>query len=793
MKHLDLRTSQFSFDPTQLGHVYRVQVGEHYLAAWQVLQNLGRKHHPGLPTHALNELLAVYSGGPVSVSANPYRDGGASAILMLKPMSVDQINQTLHLWSLEVMNIWGEFIDGLDSKLAVIDVIPLAAGDLIKPGFVSPLAYGAIPWLVGQAMSQKPLQSSKPIALHQSSSNTLLAWDDPIVAKNDVRYASALHLIEPELKLLRDCDEPFIQLKVQLSQVMPSWVGRKKHAWVQTENVILRAGVKSRMSDSGWKTQYEFPTNKLLAFLGHAPLPDLTDGAIPVDSPVRPIYATPPSTPMIGSGPGPLFLDQACFHLLSTINGTRALLARKAVSSLAKTKSIPIAPSITVQAVVIAAHAEVMLRLLKASETLGAAMPYFKQVSPPQINLSRLDLADAGRMLEGNATLVELKQWLVESVLPQIRKQESKVAVVETSIEAAAREGDQDPKHFIRRVLAEHGVATQFIMHDPMLATIGDSPESKKDKRDFKALNAVTEVLRLSGYFPSAFMKSSAIPAETTVLSVRLDRITNKGKSIYLPVITRAVVGTPHAQIFWFESDQVQNGKWYEFTDGVAAIHARRTLLDQDSVKDLITQSLLVPTTKANAPLILCLDSGLRTFYGSLKDSPGQGLPPVSPRAAVIRIRVDEDIAQISGDHTVSPDKPAFVGQRIGVFQSLRSDRVYYFVSPSKLYNATISFRKHTRYDVSGRDLKDPWQQLSVTEITVIEPGHFATATQVAEQVALLCRNAPMWDGHLKLPSPMHLGAQIANDHPIMEMRRKSDANRQAASAERRADTVIVN
>ena len=37
-----------------------------------------------------------------------------------------------------------------------------------------------------------------------------------------------------------------------------------------------------------------------------------------------------------------------------------------------------------------------------------------------------------------------------------------------------------------------------------------------------------------------------------------------------------------------------------------------------------------------------------------------------------------------------------------------------------------------------------------------------------------------MWDGQLQLPSPMHLGAQIAKDQPLMEMRRKSNANTNA-------------
>lgn len=135
-------------------------------------------------------------------------------------------------------------------------------------------------------------------------------------------------------------------------------------------------------------------------------------------------------------------------------------------------------------------------------------------------------------------------------------------------------------------------------------------------------------------------------------------------------------------------------------------------------------------------------------------------------------------MAQISGNHTFAPNTPHYIGTKVGVFQSCESADVYYFVSPSIQFGAVRSQRHNTRYDVSERDLRDPWQQLCVTEITLIETGTFASATAIAEQVALLCRNAPYWDGHLRLPGIMHLGAQIAGDHPILEMRRKAEANR---------------
>jgi hypothetical protein len=175
----------------------------------------------------------------------------------------------------------------------------------------------------------------------------------------------------------------------------------------------------------------------------------------------------------------------------------------------------------------------------------------------------------------------------------------------------------------------------------------------------------------------------------------------------------------------------------------VAAIHSRHFLIDPDAVKHLITQPLLVPTEKLNTPLIVCLDGNLRAFYGALKDSPGQGMPPITSHAAVVRIRVGENVAHMRGDHTAHPDRPEFIGTRIGVFQALRSARVYYFVCLSKIFDTTASLRKSTRYDVPDAGMQDPWQQLGVTEITVIEPGNFAEPTKIAEQIALLCRNAP--------------------------------------------------
>lgn len=777
MKTLELRTTLFKFDPTQLGEAYRVQVGTHYIDAWQALQGLTPKPHPGLPTTGLEEMLAVLSGGPVKVNLFPQKDGGVSAILLLNPVPIDRINEALHLWSMDVLRIWNQQLEGFEGKLVVTGLVPLPASGLVVPGDISSLAYTVIPWLVGQALIKNPMQASRPIKLYQSADTTLLAWDDPIVSENDVRYASALHAIEPKLILLRGRDKPYLQLRVKLSQIMPSWAGKKKHAWVKVGDLIVKAKIKTRRVDDQWRTFYEHPVEKLLTFMGVPTFPNISEGNIPIDSDVRPIPSTPPSTPLIASGPGPQFLDQASFHLLRSLPGTSALLAKKAVASMKEVRTEATGEVVNLAVMVLAAHSELMLRLHAASRSLAVDSQFFRKVTPPLITLTRLDVPDAQRMLAGENDSHVLKEWLLSHVIPAAKQQPTQVAIIETSSAAAALSPEKDPKHLIRRVLAEHGIATQFIMHGDST----DEPKKKlkaQDARDFKALNSLIEAIRLSGYLPAPTPRIKAMPENTTVLSIMVDRFQDKGWSTLLPIITRATLGSRSPEVFWFDPGSDFVGKWFSYTDGLTAIHATTSLLTPDTLRKLVTQSFLVPTSTADGPLIVCLDSNLRTFYGGLKDSPGQGLPPVPQGAAIVRIRADEDVAQVSGNQTFSPYTPHYIGTKVGVFQSCENPDVYYFISPSKQFGTVRSQRHNTRYDVSDRDLRDPWQQLGVTEITIIEPGTFASTTATAEQVALLCRNAPFWDGHLRLPGLMHLGAQIAGDHPILEMHRKAEANR---------------
>jgi len=56
----------------------------------------------------------------------------------------------------------------------------------------------------------------------------------------------------------------------------------------------------------------------------------------------------------------------------------------------------------------------------------------------------------------------------------------------------------------------------------------------------------------------------------------------------------------------------------------------------------------------------------------------------------------------------------------------------------------------------------------------VIQEGSFSDSWVLAMQTGIWCRDAPLWDGYLRLPSPLHAAKQIAQDHPVVERRRKS-------------------
>lgn len=651
----------------------------------------------------------------------------------------------------------------MPDNLLVYPPTSLQANDIIREGVgLSNLVYEIVPWLVSSAMTSEPMLSTVPLPLHLTSDGDLLAWDNPIVTENGPRRAMALHGIKPKLVLLRGEEFPLIAIRVHLSHILTEWRHRTRNVWLKTNGGITKLAIfTKRLDDGTYETDYSNPTNRLLSHLGIDQFPQLGIGDLPATGNLRPIHAQTPSTPLIASGTGPLFLDQACWHLMRCLQGTEPVLIDKAIGALKKSVFMGADVSVgTHQVLALTAHARTSVRLEKVHRLLATENYVFKGRQLPKLELRHLSPTQAEQALCGPAIGSNLEEWFRQEIVPNIRKFEG-TAIIETSLSVAKAKADQDPKFRLRELFAKHGVTTQFIFD----AEAGDT--------DYAASACLIDAVRQSGSLPGALPRVKSLPQNTTILAIYVDRIKAKGSSIFLPVITRVGLdgGTP--EIFWFDPE-LNTPRWFDYRSGTARIHATENLFTAEDVKKLVTQAFLAPTPIADIPLIVYLHSGLRVIYSGLKDSGGHELPRVgNTKTWMVRIRADDDTAQVSGDNLKHSSGPGYIGTRLGLYKVSSDSDLYYFVSPSYQYGRVISQRKKTRFDIVDRSLCDPWQQLGVTEIALINQGSFASGLDIAHQTALLCRNAPMWDGNLRLPSPMHMAKQVASDHPRVEINRR--------------------
>lgn len=777
-KHL--RTNLFRFDPAQLGHVYQSVVDPEFYEAWRAIEAVAPFKERNLPTRGLQELLAVISKGPVKANPRPSPRADAAALLMLNEIPLSILNEALEIWGEEVLKSYRHSLPGIAKRLVVKELIPLEAEMLFTPSATKGGAYAVIPWLVGQRMAAKPMktQPGAPVKLfetadyrHNRDGMTLLTWDTPILAAEQGEIAH--HALDLKLSMLPGHQKPYLDLRVHINRVMPNWVGKKLHAWVNSNNGIVCCRVKTPPAvDGKWVTHYVHPTSRILGYLGFDPLPAIVEGDIPTDSSIRPIFATTPSNAAIGAGAGPLFFDEASFHLTECVPGTEPMLAQRMISGFRQKRLIGESALPTLPVMVLASSADLVMRLHEATQDLATQAKLFKRLEAPTFELKRLSVPEAAtHLLQPCESDASMEAWFKSEVLPEIQRTSAQVVIVETTPELARRK-QGDPKHKLRDLFARHGVRTQFIFHPPI--------KSKRVRRgkldaDHPALNALIECIRLHGLIPMPLPEAPRLASNTMILSVYLERISEEGGYIHLPVITRIETGSQRAEVFWGSDEDGSVGRWYPYGDAAALIHSTRKLFSEQEVMRLVNQAFLAPRRALQQPLIVCLDKGLARIYKALQDAPAGNLPPIPADAAVVRVRCDENSALVTGNHSKSPATPAHIGNHIGLYSAEDDHRVHYFVSPSRHYNKESSHRNANRYS-ADEGLDKPWHQLGVTELVALQLGAFQSEAVVAEGIGLLCRHAPLWDWYIRLPGPMHLGKKIAADHPYVESQRSSFA-----------------
>lgn len=780
---ISLRTNLFRFDPDELPSVMQYRASREFLNGWQLLANHFGK--PYLPTESLEEILSYLSGGPVWVNAQLLKNQQTPVIVALNPIEPDKLNRAINVWAQHILRKAAPGQQDFIDLLVPEGPAPLYASDVMHDPRQSVVAYKVVPWMLAQQLSSKPMESSVPLNLSVCSDGSLLAWDNPLFYERGDRRAVAMHSVSTGLLLLHKVPSQYASVTVHLSHILSEWRHTTHATWIKTERGISKFQIRTLRTDEGqFQTVYTSPAAELIQHMGEGHLPALGGDEVSLAGPVRPIHAHTPIGSPIGSGVGTVILDQASFHVQKTVTSAKPMLTRYVGRLIGQRDRTPQEPARPIRIAVVTAHTDVMMRINKAYENLESASPVFKEKPKPEVLLQQIQCKDAQRVLTTKTSSADIQSWFSHELLPRLSALAPDAAIIETTPEVATKD-DDDPKHVLRALCAKHGISTQFIFHLPPQ---GDGAPSKgiaaglkgrlrKAKmeesdppEDYPAINGLIDAIRGTGFVPLPLERTAGIPVGTTVVSIYVDYLSRL--NVFLPVITRTLVSTREMQVY-VDGHGGQPGQWKTYSEGLCAIHASPKLLDGDAAKLMIRQALLAPTAVADSPLIVYINAGAKRLYPGMNDGAGDGLPPVPKNAWLIRTRSDYQTAQMTGVHSLSPLAPMYIGNRIGVHQAEHQDLVYYFTSYSKTFNKVRSHRYHTRYDVSQAQLKDSWQQLGVTEFVMIQEGNFANKDQVALQAGYWCKNAPLWDGYLRLPSPLHAARQIAEDHPVAEKLRK--------------------
>jgi hypothetical protein len=451
--------------------------------------------------------------------------------------------------------------------------------------------------------------------------------------------------------------------------------------------------------------------------------------------------------------------------LRKTVPLTRPVIVDRVVGSLKRpplSAADRVAGSATIGPVlVMTSEATTALRLDAAARVLAGGSRSLDPAQPARFDLQYFVPVRAREMLCEPVDLVVLEEWFDKHVRTELTRRGTKFAVIETAPAVASQSVDRDSKFPLRVHFARCGVTTQFIFNMP-------APEP-----DYPAQGCLFDVVRQSGHLPQPLPCLPSLPPATTVIGVYVDKVREGLTEELLPVITRARLGANTAELFVANKGGAR-GKWLPYHEGICATYAAPKLLTPAQVSRFVQQALAVPTNVLDEPLIVYLHSNLKRIYSGINDRVGLAFPNVGNLGSwIVRVHAGVDTVQISGDETVHPSGPGYVGERVGLYRTHGACPAYFFVSPSKHYRRALSQRYNTRFDTTARGLRDPWHQLGVSQFNVVKRGAFSNESAIVEQTALLCKKAPTWDGEIRLPAPLHLAMQVAKDHPVIAMHRR--------------------
>lgn len=383
---------------------------------------------------------------------------------------------------------------------------------------------------------------------------------------------------------------------------------------------------------------------------------------------------------------------------------------------------------------------------------------------------------EADRWLVGRSKRRALEAWLDGWLGPYRGGAPVTAALVETN-ESASKgdDGLEDPKHVLRRLLACHGVVTQFITAASAPdATARRPPSRAKGLEDHAATSAVGDLMRSAGFFLRPF-PATELNTGTLDVGVYGARVTKRrrgrGDAAYLANLVAASIGEANATGF------VRKKGWRPLHEATASfLCAEHDMTEHEARKLVETAVEQLRLEAGGRGMVLLFDAlGCRRFWPCLQVQ-GDGRPDawmVRDGTAVVRIRAlaDEVLRPAgSGDWSDRWSPARHTDFRPMDVVAADGKAPTFVVSGSASMARCMSACDSSRLAARGKALREDWHALGTTEILVLDPGRWRPDA-VGDQVAMLCRVAPTSDRVLRWPSPLHLARAIVRDHPFHYLR----------------------
>ena len=372
-----------------------------------------------------------------------------------------------------------------------------------------------------------------------------------------------------------------------------------------------------------------------------------------------------------------------------------------------------------------------------------------------------------------------------------------------------------DAKHAVNKLLADDGVASQFLVTKPP-GQSGDGPLVCAEDiaaavaDDHAGHAAVSDLLRNAGLVHARLGDALAhgrqgISAPHAYVGLHIREQKKNGRRLSTTLAALIPDGDQWAAWGYAWSPHPVTGKtgWMRYADANVAYRAsdlirgsRHTMWDEGAA-DVISIALdQLADQLRSIPYVLMLSGeGSRTIWPGLANThlgrptdpdgringkfplPG---PARKPPAAVVRVTpMPGGIRPVPG--AADPKAPRTTNA-LYEYDETGEDAVLVLSTVPRQWDGTSGRRRvgndHSRWTAKPAEQPLTWYAHTCTEFLVRGAAE-GQAQQYGMATARLCDHAISWDGRTSYPAPLHLAGQMDRDHP--EYRRTIDLDEEEA------------